>query len=92
MRKAPPEKIQLVEFSKDQIERMAESEHGRWNVERLLSGWSLGERNLEAKKTPYIVSWAELPDEAKEWDRQPIVALPGMLKELGYEIVWGDKT
>lgn len=85
--KTPPEKVQFDKFSEEQIEKMAESEHGRWNVERLRSGWSLGERGVEAKKSPYLVSWAELPDEVKEWDRQPIAALPEMLKKLGYEIV-----
>lgn len=87
LRKATPDKVSLIKFSEDQIEKMAESEHGRWNYERLRAGWVLGERDVTAKKSPYLVSWLELPEEVKEWDRQPIAALPSLLKNLGYEIV-----
>ncbi|MEQ1741641.1 MAG: RyR domain-containing protein [Candidatus Nitrotoga sp.] len=87
LRKCPQEQVRLIEFSANEIERMSESEHGRWNLDRLRAGWSLGERNLEAKKSPYLVPWLELPDEVKEWDRQAVTALPKMLKEFGYEIV-----
>lgn len=91
LRKCPLEQVHLIEFSANEIERMSESEHGRWNLDRLRAGWSLGERNLEAKKSPYLVPWLELPDEVKEWDRQAVAALPKMLKEFGYEIVRGEK-
>lgn len=87
LRKCPQEQVHLVEFFASEIERMSESEHGRWNLDRLRAGWSLGERNLETKKSPYLVPWLELPEEVKEWDRQSVAALPKMLKEFGYEIV-----
>lgn len=92
LHKCPREQAHQIEFSTDEIERMAESEHGRWNLDRLRAGWSLGERNLEAKKSPYLVPWLELPDEVKEWDRQAVTALPKMLKEFGYEIVRNKKN
>jgi ppGpp synthetase/RelA/SpoT-type nucleotidyltranferase len=87
LRKTTPEEVQEIKFSADQIEKMAESEHGRWNLERLRAGWTLGERDVGAKTSPFLVSWLELPDEVKEFDRQPVADLPGMLKKLGYEIV-----
>ena len=30
------------DFANAEVERMAEMEHGRWNVERLLDGWRNG--------------------------------------------------
>lgn len=89
MRKVEPVPVSTIKFSEEQIETMAEMEHGRWNVERLLSGWTLGERDVEKKKSPYLVSWAELPDEIREYDRQAVRKIPEILRNLGYEIVPG---
>jgi hypothetical protein len=66
---------------------MAEIEHGRWNVERLLSYWSLGERNIDKKTSPYLVSWSDLPESIRKYDRQAVVEIPNLLKRYGYEIV-----
>jgi ppGpp synthetase/RelA/SpoT-type nucleotidyltranferase len=87
LRKCPPGEVRLIEFSASELETMAESEHGRWNLDRLRAGWSLGERSLDAKKSPYLVPWLELSDVVKNWDRQAVAALPEMLQKLGYEIV-----
>ena len=63
--------IVLMTFTEDEVEIMAEMEHARWNVERLLDGWKWGDRRDVTKKTsPYLVGWSELPDDVKEWDRQ----------------------
>ncbi len=69
------------------VEKMAEMEHGRWNVERMLSGWTLGEKDTLNRKSPYLVPWTELSEEIKEYDRRPMRDIPKMLGELGYEIV-----
>jgi len=87
IRKRKPEKVQLFEFSDDQIRTMAEMEHARWNVERLLNGWRLGERNAEKRTTPFLVAWDDLPDEIKGYDVDAVKRIPEMLKEYGYEIV-----
>ena len=44
-------KIRLVEFIKEEIDRMAEMEHGRWNLERIRSGWRKGEKREQ--RSPY---------------------------------------
>ncbi len=79
--------IQLPHFTDAQIEEMSESEHGRWNAERLLNGWLVGDRDVEKKKSPYLVSWTELPENVKKWDRDIVKKIPLLLKEKGYEVV-----
>ncbi|MBN1567182.1 MAG: hypothetical protein JXA73_05020 [Acidobacteria bacterium] len=83
--------VQLVDFAKpefkDKLEIMAEMEHARWNVERLAAGWKLGPKDVEKKISPYLVSWSELPDNIKKYDRDAVIAIPRMLAEFGYEIV-----
>lgn len=86
LRKASPKSLRLRAFTEEEVESLAEMEHGRWNVERLLAGWTLGEKDVEKKRSPYLVAWSELPEDIKEYDRAAVRAIPGMLKELGYEI------
>jgi ppGpp synthetase/RelA/SpoT-type nucleotidyltranferase len=70
----------------EQIELMAEMEHGRWNVERLQSGWTSGERDAARRKTPYLVPWTELSEQIKDYDRQAVMNGLKLLMEFGYEI------
>ncbi|MBM4041870.1 MAG: hypothetical protein FJ290_25510 [Planctomycetes bacterium] len=71
-------------LSEAEVETLAELEHGRWNVERLLDGWRWAEAKDAARKlSPYLVSWIELPEEAKEWDRQAVRQLPALLSKAG---------
>jgi len=80
-------KINLIKFSKKEIEIMAEMEHGRWNAERLLAGWKWGEKkDIDKKINPCLVSWQKLPDATKQWDRDMVKDIPRILAELGLEI------
>lgn len=80
-------KIALYSFTPEQIEIMAELEHGRWNVERLAAGWRKGPRDHDKKTSPYLVPWTELPDEIKQNDRDNVRGIPARLKSIGYEVV-----
>jgi hypothetical protein len=76
-----------ITFTKDEIEAMAEMEHARWRNERLLDEWRWGEKkDATSKVSPYLVSWSELPDEVKEWDRQAVRNMPELLAKVGFEI------
>ena len=45
------------EFTDEEVELMAEMEHGRWVVERLQEGWRYGSRrDPEKKVSPYLVA------------------------------------
>lgn len=73
----------LPEFTAEEVETMAQIEHGRWVVERLSSGWRFGEeRSAEKKTSPYLVAWSDLPEEIKELDRQTVRKIPGLLKRV----------
>jgi len=74
-------------FTEDEIEIMAEMEHVRWSEERLRDGWKWGERKDTIRKTsPYLVPWAELPEDAKEQDRQTVRKIPEYLTKVGLEV------
>jgi hypothetical protein len=78
---------ELVTFTTDEVERMAEIEHGRWNAKRLLDGWTWSEVKDDDRLTsPYLVSWAELPDDVREWDRQTVREIPEFLAKIGLTV------
>jgi ppGpp synthetase/RelA/SpoT-type nucleotidyltranferase len=79
--------VVLTEFTPEEVEHLAELEHGRWNVERLLAGWTLGPRDVVKKQSPFLVSWAELPEDVREYDRQAVREIPNVLARHGLEIV-----
>ena len=50
--------ILFIGFTDEEVDRMAEMEHGRWNVERLRDGWRPGKlRNDALKIHNCLVSW-----------------------------------
>ncbi|WP_300007821.1 RyR domain-containing protein [Pseudonocardia sp.] len=61
------------------LELLAETEHGRWNVERLLAGWGIGNRDVARFRSPDLVPWTELAEQSREWDRGVVRALPAAL-------------
>jgi hypothetical protein len=83
----PAAQIPLVEFSQEQTERLAEWEHGRWNVERLKNGWRHGEKKDETRKlSPYLVPWSVLPDAVKDYDREAVRGWPAILAQAGWQV------
>ena len=69
------------------LERLAEMEHGRWNVERLLLGWRWAEaKDVGRKLSPYLVPWDRLPPEIQEYDLNAIRGLPRKFREAGLEV------
>ena len=84
---AGDKKISMLKFTKQEVDCMAEMEHARWNVERLLDGWRLGEEKDVGKKiSPFLVSWDALPENVKKWDRQGVRAIPKLLADVGLEV------
>ena len=74
-------------FTEDEVEILAEMEHQRWNSDRLLDGWVLGEKkDVEKKTSPYLVPWSELTHDVKEQDRQMVRNIPELLAKVGLEI------
>jgi hypothetical protein len=80
------EEVDLIAFTEHEIERLAELEHDRWTAERLDDGWTLGERDVLEKTSPYLVNWDKLSEEVREWDREPVRRIPELLAGVGLEI------
>jgi len=63
------------EFNDDEVETLAEMEHARW----------VGERS--GRYHPDLVDWEELPESAKDKDRDFVLALPDILADAGWQII-----
>jgi len=75
------------EFTPAEVEVLARVEHARWNAERLLSGWTLGDRaDKQRRISPYLVDWDDLADDIREYDRGAIRAIPRILERAGWSI------
>jgi hypothetical protein len=72
--------------SDEEVEMLAEAEHGRWNVERLGAGWELGERQVVRAATPDLLAWSELSDEKRQWDRESVRNIPPALADAGWGV------
>ena len=69
------------------VQRLAEMEHGRWNVERLLRGWRYAPtKDVANKRSPYLVAWSQLPAEIQAIDVNAVRALPATFREAGLEV------
>ncbi|KAF5428416.1 MAG: RyR domain-containing protein/RyR domain-containing protein, partial [Candidatus Methanomarinus sp.] len=88
IRKIPPGRTaRTPDITDEEVEKLASMEHDRFCRERRLLGWVYGEKkDIGNKITPYLVSFNELPDDIKVYNRESIYAIPVILKELGYEI------
>ena len=76
----------ITAFSPELIEIMAEQEHEEWMAERISRGWTLGEKNVEKKTSPYLIPYAELSDEIKDYDRDTIRNIPLLAERVGMAV------
>jgi len=74
------------DFTEGDIERMAELEHGRWNIDRLRAGYRHGPRDDQRKLHNCLVSWSELADDIKKYDREAVHKFPEILAKAGLEV------
>ena len=56
-----------------------------WNVERAFAGWTLGEKDVERKVTPYLVPYDDLPENIKDYDRDTVRNLSRLLTLIQQE-------
>jgi len=75
-------------FGEGEVEHLAELEHERWTEERRAAGWTLGPvKDVHAKRSPYLVPWAELSEEVRDLDRDTVRRIPQFLATLGFAVV-----
>ncbi|MBN1643186.1 MAG: hypothetical protein JXA09_18275 [Anaerolineae bacterium] len=79
---------EAVALAEGEVEQLAELAHQRWVAEQRLDGWTYGpQRDLARKTSPYLVSWAELPEEVQEGDRATVRAVPALLAQAGLDLI-----
>lgn len=85
-----PMDLSLVDLPESLIqlsERIAENVHEVWAKARMDEGWTYGEKRDDIhKKHPCLVSYDELPEEEKEYDRNTAMNTIKMVKKLGFRI------
>ena len=80
--------VELPDELNELREAIAENAHDVWALERKAQGWTYGsERNDERKETPCMVSYSQLPESEKMFDREMAMNTLKLLKKLGYDIV-----
>jgi hypothetical protein len=76
-------------FNDLDVNRVAEMEHGRWNMDRLRAGWRYGPRDKAKKLHNCLVPWSDLPespDTGRQADRDAVRKWPEILAMAGYEV------
>ena len=69
------------------VEQMASNVHDVWAMSRMNDGWRYGEKRDEQKKThPCLVSYNDLPDSEKSYDRDTAVTTLKLIMKLGFRI------
>lgn len=72
----------LPKVDKKKIKLLAKIEHNRWMAERLLSGWTCGERENAMKKRPALVPWESLREDERQKDREQVTRLLDLFSVL----------
>ena len=79
-----------IELSPDLLElteQIAANVHDVWAAGRIAEGWKYGaERNDIEKLHPCLVSYEELPESEKEYDRNTAMETLKVIKKLGFRI------
>ncbi len=76
-----------LQLDHEEVEVLAEMEHGRWNLERLRGGWQPGERQVSRLVTSYLKPWTELDEQAKDYDREAVRNIAPALADAGWGVV-----
>ncbi len=77
----------LFEFTPEEVELLAELEHGRWYAFKAAYGYKYGAVRDDVKKVgPNLRHWENLNDKQKEMSRETIRDIPKLLDSVDLEI------
>jgi hypothetical protein len=79
-------------FTEEELEMLAIAEHKRWITERLQSGWRLGPKDTERKISPYLIPFAELPNDIADFDRDAVRQIPAALALVDLQVIRPPRT
>jgi hypothetical protein len=76
-------------FPEAEVERLAESEHDRFVAERMRQGWryTSGPKDIQARLSPALRPWAELPKEEQRKNCVMMRELLASLARAGFQII-----
>jgi hypothetical protein len=75
------------------MEALAENTHDLWARRRMREGWTLGARRDDRRKThPNLVSYGDLHERDKDYDRMVVCEVVKAILKLGYQIRKSDGT
>ena len=79
--------IDLPQELEPLVEQMAKNVHEVWAAGRIADGWTYGETRDDAQKThPCLVSYEELPESEKEYDRHTAMSTLKFILAQGFSI------
>lgn len=79
--------VQLPEDLEQLVEKMSRNVHEVWASGRMAEGWTWGpERDDLHKQHPCLISYEELPESEREYDRHTAVQTLKFILSLGYRI------
>jgi hypothetical protein len=83
---------EVVQILADNIEMLAEAEHGGWEEQKRIDGWTYSPiRNDDALLHDLLVPYERLTDKVKQFDRDAILNYPEHAANAGYKIVIAPK-
>jgi hypothetical protein len=59
----------VLEFNNQELDRLTEQEHERWNAERLQKQWRLGHCDEKKRVSPFLEPWRDLHKVWQDVDR-----------------------
>ena len=79
--------VELPESLAPLVEALAENVHETWARGRMDAGWTYGPVRDDAKRQhPCLVSYGELPESEKEYDRATAISTLKFISKMGYRI------
>lgn len=79
---------EIQEILKEKLEVMAAAEHGGWEEQKRIDGWTYSRKPLEsALGHNCLIPYDQLPDDVKQYDRNTINKYPVYAKLAGFKIV-----
>lgn len=80
--------IQLPQTLHNLMEDLAENTHAVWARQRMAEGWVYGaERNDALKQHPDLISYKDLSDGEKQYDRDTARETLKVIQKMGYQII-----
>ena len=79
--------VSLAPELMDLTERLAESTHDTWALQRMAQGWTHGPTRDDTRRThPDLVAYGDLPETEKDYDRKTAIETLKAIVALGYRI------